>query len=539
MVFNLYFNKLFIFCIIDELLIEALIMKNHTFFLICFFQLMLNLGYGQENALLEWADTLKYNNPEAAIKIGEYQLKNMTDNNNKALAHILVAESYISEGNYTKAVKNIFSIHDSVYLKKGVSARVELVKADLLRKLFLNEQARNHLKKADTYVTESDRERSVLIDEITLEEIALDFNEHPDDTGLKRLENLQNDLPKKVPINRTIQRKILELRAKILERTGMSTEARNVYDKVLKLVTRYDAYNYYALAQSYNKRGETFIDREQYDRAEIDLKKALGYAKILNNDIFLRTIYQNLTITSLALDDQKAHTAYNKNLQEYMRRVENKEQEAINALFSLINKTQRAEQKSVIGKWRNYRSIAWTGFVLLMFLCLGLLGRSFWQKKRYREILNFLEVGKNIRAVKKQPQSPKGRGIVISEEREKLLLKKLKHFENSTKFTSQEMSLAVLAGHLDTNTKYLSEIIKRHYHDNFSTFINKLRIQFIIKKLETDLNYRHYKISYLAEKSGFSTHSSFSTVFKSIVGISPGKFIDLLKKENHQSGETT
>jgi AraC-like DNA-binding protein len=37
-------------------------------------------------------------------------------------------------------------------------------------------------------------------------------------------------------------------------------------------------------------------------------------------------------------------------------------------------------------------------------------------------------------------------------------------------------------------------------------------------------------VSYLAEESGFSSHSSFATVFKSVTGISPTKFMDFLQK---------
>ena len=44
-------------------------------------------------------------------------------------------------------------------------------------------------------------------------------------------------------------------------------------------------------------------------------------------------------------------------------------------------------------------------------------------------------------------------------------------------------------------------------------------------------NFINYKISYLAENCGFSSHSSFATVFKSITGISPVKFIELLNQE--------
>jgi YesN/AraC family two-component response regulator len=93
------------------------------------------------------------------------------------------------------------------------------------------------------------------------------------------------------------------------------------------------------------------------------------------------------------------------------------------------------------------------------------------------------------------------------------------------------MSLATLAAQLDTNTKYLSETINKHYHDNFNTYINRLRINYIIEKLKNEPEYLNYKISYLAEESGFSSHSSFATIFKTITGIAPTVFIELIGKE--------
>ena len=124
---------------------------------------------------------------------------------------------------------------------------------------------------------------------------------------------------------------------------------------------------------------------------------------------------------------------------------------------------------------------------------------------------------------------------VILKETEEQILNKLKRFESSKRFTSKDISLAVLAGQLDSNTKYLSEIINNHYHVNFNTYINKLRINYIIEKLKNDPNFINYKISYLAENCGFSSHSSFATVFKSITGISPVKFIELLNQEKENN----
>ncbi|HLV38436.1 helix-turn-helix domain-containing protein, partial [Xanthomarina sp.] len=58
--------------------------------------------------------------------------------------------------------------------------------------------------------------------------------------------------------------------------------------------------------------------------------------------------------------------------------------------------------------------------------------------------------------------------------------------------------------------------------------INKLRIQYIVNKLKSDPDYLNYKISYLAEECGFSSHSKFSASFKNVTGLSPSTFISNL-----------
>jgi YesN/AraC family two-component response regulator len=159
--------------------------------------------------------------------------------------------------------------------------------------------------------------------------------------------------------------------------------------------------------------------------------------------------------------------------------------------------------------------------------------RSNQQKSRLAEIIKYLKITKRnflTQTSETHKQDPKK--ITIPKETEQLLLSKLKKFEKTTKFTNKDISLAVLAGQFDTNTKYLSEVINSNYNINFNTYINRLRINYIVQKLKTEPNYKSYKISYLAENSGFSSHSSFATVFKTITGISPVTFIELLKSEN-------
>ena len=112
-----------------------------------------------------------------------------------------------------------------------------------------------------------------------------------------------------------------------------------------------------------------------------------------------------------------------------------------------------------------------------------------------------------------------------------MLLQRLQDFEKTTDYIRPDISLQNLAKKLDTNTKYLSEIINKHKQKNFNTYINELRINYITDKLKENTVYRNYQIKFLAEESGFSTHSAFAAAFKAVNGLSPAHYIQLL---NHK-----
>ena len=122
--------------------------------------------------------------------------------------------------------------------------------------------------------------------------------------------------------------------------------------------------------------------------------------------------------------------------------------------------------------------------------------------------------------------------IQISSETELRILKKLNAFEKSEKFLKKDITLSILSAQMNTNSKYLSEVIKNNKSTSFSNYINNLRINYIIQKLYDDPKYRDYKISYLADESGYSSSQVFVVVFKRIYGMTPSSFIQNLKEEN-------
>jgi AraC-like DNA-binding protein len=120
--------------------------------------------------------------------------------------------------------------------------------------------------------------------------------------------------------------------------------------------------------------------------------------------------------------------------------------------------------------------------------------------------------------------------INISSKTEQNLLDKLNEFESTKGFLKKEVNLNYLAKQFNTNTKYLSEIIKSYKNKNFNQYLNELRIDYLIEQLKTDDKVLNTKLSYLASDFGFNSHSSFSTIFTQYVGKTPSEYIKELKE---------
>ncbi len=119
----------------------------------------------------------------------------------------------------------------------------------------------------------------------------------------------------------------------------------------------------------------------------------------------------------------------------------------------------------------------------------------------------------------------------ISADTEARILKKLTAFEKSEKYLKKDLTISSLAAQLNTNTKYLSEVIKNNRSQNFNHYINSLRINYIVHKLYNEPKYREYKISYLAEECGYASPQVFVIAFKKINGLTPSYFIQNLKDD--------
>lgn len=108
------------------------------------------------------------------------------------------------------------------------------------------------------------------------------------------------------------------------------------------------------------------------------------------------------------------------------------------------------------------------------------------------------------------------------------VMDKLTNFENNQGFL-QPMTLPKLAKRLKTNPKYLSKIINNHYEKNFSSYINDLRIQYLLKELKIDDSLKTLTIKSLAKKLGFGNAESFAKAFKRHTNMNPSDYIHKLE----------
>ncbi len=94
-------------------------------------------------------------------------------------------------------------------------------------------------------------------------------------------------------------------------------------------------------------------------------------------------------------------------------------------------------------------------------------------------------------------------------------------------FTNQNLKVSDLASLLPISEKELSLYIHDTYHMSFNDFINTYRIE-KVKTLLVSSEEKKFTLLAIAEKSGFSSKSSFNAVFKKITGLTPTQY----KKEH-------
>ena len=133
--------------------------------------------------------------------------------------------------------------------------------------------------------------------------------------------------------------------------------------------------------------------------------------------------------------------------------------------------------------------------------------------------------GKDVFSAESRSKS-KYSGSSLSSEQKEILILKLEALVHDEKiYTLNDLSIEQVARRLETNSKYISQILNEHYGKNFFTFINTYRVE-EAQRLLVDDNTRKYSIIGIARMAGFSSKSSFNEAFRRIAGMTPSEYLE-------------
>ncbi|OCA80597.1 hypothetical protein BBH99_00410 [Chryseobacterium contaminans] len=119
-----------------------------------------------------------------------------------------------------------------------------------------------------------------------------------------------------------------------------------------------------------------------------------------------------------------------------------------------------------------------------------------------------------------------------NDEKLKMLYKEiLDYFQKYEPFRNSDFSTTHLANALHTNVTYISKSIKFNANTNFTTFVNKYRINLVKELIDNNVLEKH-SLLYLYTSAGFRHQSTFNKVFKQIEGVTPTEYVKV-KAENN------
>lgn len=273
---------------------------------------------------------------------------------------------------------------------------------------------------------------------------------------------------------------------------------------------------------------ESYLALKEYGEAEGYLFKAEVVAEESNFFELKKEVYRVFSRLYLESNESVKYIDFNK---QYMKLIKEEQVSRKTVADKLINQLYLKE--SYLDLRNNKQRIINSILFVVLILVMGILSWYIYNKRRNKiKFKQFID-GKQKKNVITKRANNEERSY-MSEERELSILQSLKEMEETKFYLNVDISLPVLSSKIGVNQRYITYIIKKHKEMDFSTYINDLRISYIVNCLKTDPKYLKYKISYLAEKSGFSSHSRFTVNFKKITGTTPSVFIDYIRNQNEK-----
>ncbi|GGW45313.1 tetratricopeptide repeat protein [Arenibacter certesii] len=265
----------------------------------------------------------------------------------------------------------------------------------------------------------------------------------------------------------------------------------------------------------YNGLGATYQYQDDFENAHIYYLKGLDVAETSNFYNLKVEVYKALMDYYRATNEDDNFILFSEKREKLINIARQTQKNIANKLI------ERLQEKENSIKFKNSSALFFGASLLGIIFVLGVY---YYRSKLGISNFQGISVNNTPRNVETLTKIVEEKNY-MSQETEKHILNKLKEFEDSNYFLDKNMSFSTLVGFINSNSKYLRQVLKNNKNTDYNHYINELRINYVVNKLKTNPDYLNYKISYLAEECGFSSHSKFSASFKNVTQLSPSEFI--------------
>ncbi|GAA5084803.1 hypothetical protein GCM10023210_05000 [Chryseobacterium ginsengisoli] len=485
-----------------------------------------------------------------ALKIADSMTTAATTPQHEGRSVMLTASLYMQQSKYNESIKfaekakNILDTTENYELQ----AKIRGLMATVYRIIGLLHQSKKYsdegLKIADkiTDVQKQAQVKSLFLQELAHYEINNNKNYKAALTYLNKSLEYCSKIPQdQINLGRTHQM-LGEVYCFYLNNYDL---AEKHYQIALKNLPE----SYYVTALVQEGLGKIRFSQKHYNEAEKFFLKALQFAETTDYPEMKRRIFNDISEYYEKTNQYKKASVYRKKLAEINWKEAEKHSHTVDTDY---NKIENENHEYAIWDSSKNIIISLASLLILGFIVIFTINKKKHKKEylkfkaiidHYKEKEDYVLETKIDTAISEENESEeksisdesdiknKQPDIAINKETETKILEHLNQLEKTEMFNQNYISLSFLATEFNTNSRYISYVVKKYKHTDFKNYINKLRINYIIHKLNTSEKYRRYKVGTLAEECGFSSHSTFATVFKSITGISPSTFISFIEHE--------
>ncbi len=466
-----------------------------------------------------------YENPDVAIHAAE----EIRTEEEQLIIKDILAQAYLLKGNYLESVR--ISFEKSSLQKPQRELLIRLVLAREFYSLNLYEQT---AKIIETAVSAKNPPQNSLWLAQLYQLQAKNFIALKDLKAAKKSISKSSNLLNKNTTATLILKENELIAANILLLNGQFGQAKKQANQLFYSLDALPRATYlFALTQQF--RGHLFFEEQNYKESITCLESSLKALEGTSYEPLKNSLFMDLSKSYLVANQNEKYQWYTSRFEESSKNLESQKKDARRELIQLSSKLTAENNKDIFQKHKTQLLYLIGVSLLLISVSVYFLFREINSSKSlFKQIRFFRSLRIPYLRLSSAPIKTKDfsrKQLNIPKEKELELLEKLNQFEDSKKYLDNNMSLANLAVELETNTKYLSEIINTYKDKNFNAYINELRIKYITHLLSTDSSYLQYKISYIAEIGGFTSHSAFTNIFKSVTGMSPNEYLQTLRNQ--------